>query len=253
MFPIRDDNPHFLPPLVTVGLIVANVASWVLIQGLGAQGPLVRSVCELGLIPGELLGRLPPGTSFPLTPETSCVVGAAPAWHTTLTSMFLHSGWLHLIGNMWFLWIFGNNVEDSMGHVRFLAFYLLCGLAAATLQIVSQPNSEVPMVGASGAIGGVMGAYIVLYPRVRVHLLVVLGFYFTTVAVPAAFMLGYWFLLQLLGGTATIGAASGGGTAFWAHVGGFAAGVLLIFPFRDPALLARHPYYGRRGRGGWRR
>jgi membrane associated rhomboid family serine protease len=253
MFPIRDDNPHFLQPLVTVGLIVANAASWLWIQGLGAQEPLGRSVCELGLIPGELLGRVPPGTFFPLTPQTSCVLGVAPSWHTVLTSMFLHGGWLHLIGNMWFLWIFGNNVEDSMGHVRFLAFYLLCGLAAAALQIAFQPDSPVPMVGASGAIGGVMGAYIVLYPRVRVHLLVVLGFYITTIAVPAAFMLGYWFLLQLLGGATSIGAGPGGGTAFWAHVGGFAAGMLLILVFRDPVLLARHPYHGRRGRGGWRR
>jgi len=111
----------------------------------------------------------------------------------------------------------------------------------------------VPMVGASGAIGGVMGAYIVLYPRVRVHMLVVLGFYITTIAVPAAFMLGYWLLLQLVGGAMSIGAGAGGGTAFWAHVGGFAAGMLLIFAFRDPALLARHPYRGRSGRGGWRR
>ena len=214
MFPIRDDNPHFLTPLVTVGLIVANAASWLLIQGLGAEEPLGRSVCELGLIPGELLGRLPPGTSFALTPQTSCALGLASSWHTTLTSMFLHGGWLHLIGNMWFLWIFGNNVEDSMGHVRFLAFYLVCGLAAAALQIAFQPDSPVPMVGASGAIGGVMGAYIVLYPRVRVHMLVVLGFYITTIAVPAAFMLGYWFLLQLLGGATSIGAGPGGGTAF---------------------------------------
>ncbi len=253
MFPIRDDNPHFLTPLVTVGLIVMNAASWLLVQGLGAQEPLGRSVCELGLIPGELLGRLAPGTSFALTPHTSCVLGLAPSWYTTLTSMFLHGGWLHLIGNMWFLWIFGNNVEDSMGHVRFLVFYLLCGLAAATLQIAFQPDSPVPMVGASGAIGGVMGAYIVLYPRVRVHMLLVLGFYITTIAVPAAFMLGYWFLLQLLGGAMDIGTGPGGGTAFWAQVGGFGAGVLLIFAFRNPALLARHPYYGRRGRGGWRR
>jgi membrane associated rhomboid family serine protease len=250
MFPIRDDNPHFLPPIVTIGLIAMNAASWLLIQGLGAEGPLGRSVCELGLIPGELLGRLPPGTAFALTPRTSCVLGVAPVWHTPLTSMFLHGGWLHLIGNMLFLWIFGNNVEDSMGHVRFLVFYLLCGLAAAALQIAFQPDSPVPMVGASGAIGGVMGAYIVLYPRVRVHMLVVLGFYVTTISVPAAFMLGYWFVIQLLGGATSIGAGPGGGTAFWAHVGGFAAGMLLIFPFRDPRLLARHPYHGWRGRSG---
>jgi membrane associated rhomboid family serine protease len=158
--------------------------------------------------------------------------------------MFLHGGWFHLIGNMWFLWIFGNNVEDSMGHARFVVFYLLCGLAAAALQVATQPSSIVPMVGASGAIGGVMGAYVMLYPRVRVHMFVFLGFYVTTIAVPAIFMLGYWFLVQLIGGASTFGREEGGGVAFWAHVGGFAAGALLIYVFKKPALVNRHPYHG---------
>jgi membrane associated rhomboid family serine protease len=157
--------------------------------------------------------------------------------------MFLHGSWFHLLGNMWFLWIFGNNVEDSMGHARFAVFYLLCGLAAAALQVVSQPDSGIPMVGASGAIGGVMGAYIVLYPRVHVHMLVIFGIFVRTIAVPASFMLGYWFLLQLLGGAVSLG-REGGGVAFWAHVGGFAAGAALIFLFRDPSLVARHPARG---------
>jgi membrane associated rhomboid family serine protease len=244
MFPIRDDNPAFLRPITTLALIAANAATWTLIQGLGASGPLAHSICELGLIPGELLGRLPPGTGFPLTSTQVCIVGVGRAWFQPLTSMFLHAGWLHLIGNMWFLWIFGNNVEDAMGHARFLVFYLLGGLAAAALQVVLSPDSAVPMVGASGAIGGVMGAYIVLYPRVRVHMLVLLGFYVTTLAVPAYLMLGYWFLLQLLGGAVGLGAATQGGTAFWAHVGGFATGALLIRIFRNPALLARHPGHG---------
>jgi len=243
MFPIRDENPHFLTPFVTVALIALNVASWIVLQGLGLQEPLVRSVCELGLIPGELLQRIPPGTAFPLGPQATCVIQADPAWSTLFTSMFLHGGWLHLIGNMWFLWIFGNNVEDSMGHARFALFYLLCGLAAAALQIFSQPDSGVPMVGASGAIGGVMGAYVVLYPRVRIHMLVIFGFLVRTIAVPASFMLGYWFLLQLVGGAASLGRA-GSGVAFWAHVGGFAAGVALVFLFRDEQLLARHPLRG---------
>ena len=150
---------------------------------------------------------------------------------------------MHIIGNMWFLWIFGNNVEDSMGHVRFALFYVLCGLVAAAGQILSNPDAAVPMVGASGAIGGVMGAYIVLYPRVHVHMLVFLGFFITTFAVPAVFMLGYWFLLQLIGGVGAIG-ARGGGTAFWAHVGGFVAGAVLVWIFKNPELLNRHPYYG---------
>jgi membrane associated rhomboid family serine protease len=243
VFPIRDDNPHFLAPVVTLGLIAANAATWVMVQGFGAPDPLLRSVCELGLVPGELLGRAAAGTVQPLGPHHVCVVGPNPGWHTPLTSMFLHGGWLHLIGNMWFLWIFGNNVEDSMGHLRFLVFYLLCGLAAAALQVATDPSSTIPMVGASGAIGGVMGAYVVLYPRVRVHLAFVLGFYVTTVAVPAYTMLGYWFLLQLAGGAVAL-ASKGGGVAFWAHVGGFAAGAILIFAFRDRELLARHPYHG---------
>ena len=163
--------------------------------------------------------------------------------YTVLTSMFLHGGWLHLLGNMWFMWIFGNNVEDSMGHLRFVVFYLLCGLVAAALQIVSNPQSGVPMVGASGAIGGVMGAYILLYPRVHVHMFRVSGLFVTTFAVPAVFMLGYWFLIQLLGGIGSIG-ARGGGVAFWAHVGGFAAGALLVLAFRKPEFVKRHPYYG---------
>lgn len=255
MFPIRDDNPHFLRPLTTWGLIAANVFVWVSVQGLGADAPMLSSLCNLGLIPADLLGRIEPGTQVALGEAARCTLGAGPSWYTPLTSMFMHGGWMHLLGNMWFLFIFGNNVEDSMGHVRFLAFYLLTGLAAAALQVLSAPGSTVPMVGASGAIGGVMGAYVVLYPRVRVQMAVFLGFFFTTLAVPAVFVLGYWFLLQLLGGFANQG-AGGGGVAFWAHVGGFAAGALLVFPFRNPALVARHPYRGRRAsraRGrGWR-
>ena len=243
MFPIRDDNPHFLTPVVTYGLIAVNVAAWALVQGFGTEPSLVHSVCDLGLVPGELLHRVAPGTSVPLSDRYRCVVDPDASWITVFTHMFLHGGWFHLIGNMWFLWIFGNNVEDSMGHGRFLTFYLLCGLAAAALQVAFSPSSAVPMVGASGAIGGVMGAYIVLYPRVRVDLLVVLGFYVTTVAVPAVFMLGYWFVLQLFGGAASLGAESGG-VAFWAHVGGFATGALLVLLFRNPTLVSRHPYHG---------
>ena len=165
MFPIRDENPHFLTPVVTFGLIAANVLCWALLQGLGREAQLVASVCELGMIPGELLQRLPAGASFPLGEGATCVIQAHPAWYTVVTSMFLHGGWLHLIGNMWFLWIFGNNVEDSMGHGRFVVFYLLCGLAAAGAPDRLAARSGIPMVGASGAIGGVMGAYVLLYPE----------------------------------------------------------------------------------------
>src|ERR671920_216562 len=149
----------------------------------------------------------------------------------------LHGGWFPLIGNMWFLWGFGNNCEDSMGHARYPAFYLLCGLAAAAAQTFVNPSSPIPMVGASGAISGVMGAYVVLYPRVRVHVLVFLGFFITRIVVPAYLMLGYWFLLQLVGGLPGLGAEEGGGVAFWAHAGGFIAGAALIQVFRDRRLV----------------
>jgi membrane associated rhomboid family serine protease len=248
VFPIRDDNPQFSTPVVTLGIIGVNALTWALVQGLGTEPQLVESVCELGLVPGELLQRVAPGTLVPMGGGVACVTEGTQHWHTVVTSMFLHGGWLHLLGNMWFLWIFGDNVEDSMGHVRFAFFYLICGLVAAGLQIASQPSSTLPMVGASGAIGGVMGAYVMLYPRVRVHLLVILGFYVTTIVVPAVFMLGYWFLLQLLQGAISLG-HEGGGVAFWAHVGGFAAGAGLIFLFRKEHLVRRHPHYG----WGWRR
>jgi membrane associated rhomboid family serine protease len=243
MFPIRDDNPHFLTPYVTFGIIALNASVWALVQGFGSEPMLSGSVCRLGLIPGELLQTLPAGTRFQLGPSSACVLGDSSTWYTTITSMFLHGGWMHIIGNMWFLWIFGNNVEDSMGHVRFAIFYLLCGLAAAMVQVALSPDSAIPMVGASGAIGGVMGAYILLYPRVHVHMLVVLGFFVTTIAVPAVLMLGYWILVQLLSGFGSLG-AQGGGVAFWAHVGGFVAGAILVLVFRNPRLLERHPYYG---------
>ena len=244
MFPIRDDNPHFTTPYATYGLIAVNALVWALVQGFGAEPALSSSVCQLGLVPADLLHTAPAGTSFPLTPDSVCTLsGDGSSWHTVITSMFMHGGWMHLIGNMWFLWIFGNNVEDAMGHFRFVLFYLLCGISAAALQTALDPNSVIPMVGASGAIGGVMGAYVLMYPRVHVHLFVFLGFYATTFAVPAYFMLGYWFLVQLVSGSVAIG-AQGGGVAFWAHVGGFVAGALLSLVFRNREMLARHPYYG---------
>jgi membrane associated rhomboid family serine protease len=237
MFPYRDDNPTLATPIVTLLLIGVNVFFWVAVQGMGAEPNLSRSVCELGLIPGEFLGRLPEGYTLPMSRTMACVVTGDQSWYTPLTSMFLHGGWFHLIGNMWFLWVFGNNVEDSMGHLRYFFFYILCGLAAAATQTLVNPASAVPMVGASGAISGVMGAYVVLYPRVRVHMLVILGIFITRIVVPAYLMLGYWFLLQLIGG----GLAAGeGGVAFWAHAGGFVAGAVLINVFRDPTLVARH-------------
>jgi membrane associated rhomboid family serine protease len=247
VFPLRDDNPTLRTSVVTFALIAANVASWVFVQGLGTEAKLVESVCRLGVIPGELLGTVPAGTMVPLGPGHACQIEGTPQWATLLTSMFMHGGWMHLIGNMWFLAVFGDNVEDSMGRVRFLLFYLLCGLAAALSEVVAQSGSALPMVGASGAIGGVMGAYAVLYPRAPVHMLVVIIFYFTRVVVPAIALLGYWFFIQIVSGFGNIG-ASGGGTAFWAHAGGFLAGVTLVFLFRDPRLVAAHRAALARGR-----
>lgn len=244
MFPYKDENPTVLTPVVTVGIIAVTALVWLVVQGAGLPQPLQRSVCELGLIPGELLGRLPEGTRVPLGPGYVCVLEGVPAWHTLVTSMFLHGGWFHIIGNLWFLWVFGNNVEDAMGHVRFAAFYLLCGLLAAAAQILVNPGSRIPMVGASGAISGVMGAYLVLYPRVRVHMLVFLGFFVTTIVVPAYLMLLYWAFLQFLGSLPTLGGGGEqGGVAFMAHLGGFLAGVALIKLFAKPDLVRRHRRY----------
>ncbi len=247
MFPYKDDNPTELPPIVTVAIIAANVLVWLFIQGMGSPETLVRSVCDLGLVPGELLQTAKPGSGVELAPGLFCVVGA-PHYTTILTSMFTHGGWLHLIGNMVFLWVFGNNIEDVMGHGRFIVFYLLCGVVAAGAQMLVGPNSVVPMVGASGAISGVLGAYLLLYPRVRVHTLLFFGFYVTTVALPAYVMLGYWAVLQLLGGLVSLSGIDQGGTAFFAHIGGFATGLLLIrFFASDDALRLspqpQAPYY----------
>ncbi len=241
MFPYRDDNPTLKTPFITAGIIVITVIAWVVVQGAGSEVSLAGSVCTLGAIPGELLGTVPAGTRVPLGPEVACVITDQPAWYTVVTSVFLHGGWFHLIGNMWFLWIFGNNVEDSMGHVRFVVFYLVAGVLAALAQIFATPGSAVPMVGASGAISGIMGAYLVLYPRVRVHMLVFLGWVFT-IAVPAWVMLIYWALLQAAGGLPALGEMERqeGGVAFLAHLGGFIAGAALIKLFARRDLVEAH-------------
>ncbi len=243
MFPYKVDHPKVSPPVVTAGLIGLNVLAWLFLEGAGAGDALGRAVCQLGLIPGALLGTLHIGTQVPLGPGTVCVI-SAPDYRTVLTSMFMHGGWLHLIGNMWFLWLFGNDIEASMGHSRFAVFYLLCGVVAAATQVFVDRRSGVPMVGASGAISGVMGAFIFLYPRVRVQTLLTLGFFVTTVTLPAYVMLGYWFVLQLLLGTVGLVAPAGGGVAVWAHVGGFLTGFGLIRWFVAPGLVAERDAAG---------
>jgi membrane associated rhomboid family serine protease len=219
MIPLRDENPTELTPFVTVLLIAVNVVAWVLVQGAGAPAQVETSVGAFGTVPCELTG--------------ACAVQGL-GWSGLLTSMFMHGGWGHLIGNMVFLWVFGNNIEDSMGHLRFLVFYLLCGVAAGLAHIYFSPTSELPAVGASGAISGIMGAYIVLYPRVRVRTYFPPFFFFY---LPAWVFLGYWFFLQVSMGVGSLGVVEeNGGVAVWAHVGGFVAGVALIRLFAKPAL-----------------
>jgi membrane associated rhomboid family serine protease len=240
MFPYRDENETIRTPYVTFVLIAVNLGVWLLIQGAGSSLALARSICELGLIPGELTLSLPPGTRFPMGDGLVCLTDPGRQTANVVTSMFLHGSWMHVLGNMWFLWIFGNNVEDAMGRFRFVVFYLLTGAAAALTQVFLTPASPVPMVGASGAISGVMGAYIVLYPHVRVFMLIPLGFIFTSMAWPAWMMLGYWLLIQFVSGLSVTVTGREGGVAFWAHFGGFVAGVVLIKLFARADYLAEH-------------
>jgi membrane associated rhomboid family serine protease len=253
MFPYHDENETQRTPLVTYLLVAANALAWLLVQGAGMPLALATSVCNLGLIPGELTGMLKPGAAFPMGEGLVCLTDPGPQVSHLFTSMFLHGSWMHLLGNMWFLWIFGNNIEDSMGRMRYLVFYLVCGLAAALGQVVANPASGVPMVGASGAISGVMGAYLVLYPRVGVWTLVPVGLFMTSVRLPAWVMLLYWAGLQLLSGVASIGLrGEGGGIAFWAHLGGFLAGVVLIKLFARAEYVSGHrAHHWQPARRGW--
>jgi membrane associated rhomboid family serine protease len=237
LFPLRDDNPTLLTPVVTIVLILVNVAVWVYVQGMGFEaGALVESICRFGAIPGEVTGQTAGRTSVELGPGLpACELGQWPRLGV-VTSMFLHGSWLHLIANMWFLWLFGNNVEDAMGHGRFVVFYFVAGVVAAAAHIASAPDSLVPMVGASGAISAVMGGYLLLYPRIRIQTLFIFVIILRIIPVPAWFVLILWFALQLLSGYTDPMATSG--VAVWAHVGGFVAGVVLIKLFEDRRLTA---------------
>ncbi len=238
MIPLGDDNPTLRTPVMTYTLIAVNVAVWLFVQhaGLDPQA-LASSVCNFGMVPGEITHRAALGEAVPIGSGLACVVDNDRInIFTPLISMFLHGGWLHLIGNMIYLGVFGNNVEDSMGRLRFLAFYILCGLLAAAAHIVANPTSPVPTVGASGAISGVLGAYLVLYPSVYVRMFV----FIFVVRIRAWVVLLYWFLLQALGGVTTLSPLNpgvSGGVAVWAHVGGFVAGVILVKFFVNPDLV----------------
>ena len=251
MIPISDDNPTMRFPLVTIALLVAMGTVWVLIQGAGLSPTvLAASVCNLGLVAGEITGRAPIGQAVPLGPGLLCLVDRDPInYLTPVLSMFLHGGWMHLLGNGLFLWVFGNNVEDSMGRWRFLAFYFVCGLAAAAAQIAIDPASPVPMVGASGAISGVLGAYLMLYPRVRVNVLFIWVIFVQVISLPAYLVLLWWIGLQLLSGLPQLSSMRpdvSSGVAVWAHIGGFFAGFVLVKLFENPALVRARTLVRRR-------
>jgi membrane associated rhomboid family serine protease len=218
MIPLRDSTPSYSMPFVTVALIVINVSMFLLEVSLE---PFARNhlIAVYGVVPDRFEGS------------------------DLLTSMFLHGGWLHLIGNMWFLWIFGDNVEDILGHWKYLLFYIACGVAAGLAHVALNPGSRVPTIGASGAIAGVMGAYLIKFPRARIHTLVPIFVFFTTIEIPAVLMLLYWFVIQLFSGIGEIGYShvSRGGVAYAAHVGGFVAGMLLILMLRTKQRYRHRP------------
>jgi membrane associated rhomboid family serine protease len=233
---------------MTYLIIAVNVAVWVLVQGAGMDPrQLAATVCDLGMVPGELTHLAPLGESVPIGPGLVCSVdNAAINAFTPLISMFLHGGWLHLIGNMLYLAVFGRNVEDAMGRIRFLVFYLVCGLVAAGTHIALNATSPVPTVGASGAISGVLGAFLVLYPTTTVRMFVFLF----VVRIRAWLVLLYWFGLQALGAVSQLNELQpdvSGGIAVWAHVGGFLAGVILARPFMNPRLFYARQQVSRLG------
>jgi membrane associated rhomboid family serine protease len=241
LIPISDEHTTIRTPVMTYFIIAVNLIVWFLIQGAGMDAQrLAASVCNLGMVPGELthLARL--GTAVPLGDGMACVVdNEAINILTPLISMFMHGSWTHILGNMLFFWVFGNNIEDSMGSVRFVFFYLICGLVAATGHILVQPASPIPTVGASGAISGIMGAYLILYPQIRVKMFFPPFFIFR---VRAWLVLIWWFFWQVIEGLPELGQLRpdiSSGVAVWAHVGGFIAGLVLVKLFENPRLVQR--------------
>jgi membrane associated rhomboid family serine protease len=214
MIPLRDINPRRRFPLITLVLILLNVLVFVYELLLPSEYALNSLVFTWGLVPYRLV-QLDPRAIV-----------------TIFTSMFMHSGFMHIIGNMLYLWIFGDNIESALGSFRFIVFYLLCGVGAAMGQVLINPVSEIPMIGASGAISGVLGAYLLLYPRAEVETLVILGYFVRLVRMPALVVLGFWIILQLFSGLASLGMDASGGVAFFAHVGGFVTGLVLVLLLR---------------------
>ncbi len=224
MIPLHDDNPATRVPFITVGVIVLCVLTFLWQLSLGAR--MEQAILAYGVTPAALLGN----ASSPATPWPVL---------TILTSMFLHGGWMHLIGNMLYLWIFGNNVEDAMGHGRFILFYLACGTAAVFAQALPAPASTIPMIGASGAISGVLGAYLLLYPQAQVLVLIPLGLLTRVIRLPAMMVLGFWFLLQVV--YTLLADPNQPGVAFGAHAGGFVAGMVLVPLFRRRGVRLFQP------------
>ena len=233
MIPFRDNIPSRTFPVITVLIILANV--FVFFYELSLGRGLESFIYEYGVVPAAVFRW--PASNLPL------VAVALPF----LTSMFLHGGWLHLIGNMWYLWIFGDNIEDRLGHFTYLLFYLLCGLGAGIVHTILNYDTVVPSVGASGAIAGVLGAYVVSYPGAKVLTLIPIFIFVQFIEIPALIVLGLWFVMQFFNGAAALAttSASGGGVAWWAHVGGFIIGMILVvmFPRKD---RPRYDYYSRR-------
>jgi membrane associated rhomboid family serine protease len=228
--PLFDDSPTRRPAILTWLIIIACTIIFLWQESLSrsAQNAIVYS---LGVVPAVLFGEA----------ELPRRMQLVPAWATIFTSLFLHGGWLHLIGNMLYLWIFGDNVEDAMSRPRFLVFYLACGAAAALAQSLAAPGSTVPMIGASGAIAGVLGAYVLLHPRANVTVLIVIVIFVRFVRLPAIFVLGIWFIIQIVSGAMT--STNGGGVAFWAHTAGFLTGMVLLPLFKDRGVpLFSAPY-----------
>jgi membrane associated rhomboid family serine protease len=240
MIPLSDDNPTLRLPVMTWIILGAMFAVWLVVQGGGMDDQkLIASICNLGMVPAELMHTLPLGYGVPIAPGVSCVIDNDPinSW-TPLISMFLHGGWGHILGNALFFWVFGNNIEDSMGPGRFLGFYLICGLIAAATHVLLSPMSPVPTVGASGAISGVLGGYLVLYPNVRVHMWIP-PIIWRTFAIRAWIVLIWWFFVQVLSAySSPLNPDVSNGVAVWAHIGGFIAGMLLIKVFERRDLVA---------------
>jgi len=221
MIPLKDDNPTTRKPIITVAFIIINCVVFIYEFSLGGSG-FSEFTYKYGLIPAELMQ----GRDL-MAPQLSYL--STSPYLNIFTSMFMHGGILHLGGNMLYLWIFGNNIEDVLGHVKFVLFYLLSGIAAVLAFSLINPNSNVPMVGASGAVSGILGAYVIRFPQARVLTLIWFFYFIKIVRLPALYLLGFWFLLQIINGSKAISISSSGGVAWFAHIGGFAFGAVIFF------------------------